>query len=73
MRFRRVLAHAEKRLDAQVLFDPFEKEFDRPAAFIELRDGQCRKRKIVGEVALTLGRFRVVENDGAQILRRAAG
>ena len=33
-----VLAGAEKALDAQVLFDPFEEEFDLPAAAIKLGD-----------------------------------
>ncbi len=38
-----------ERFDAQVLFDPFEEQLHLPAAFVELRDGQWRKRKIVGQ------------------------
>ena len=36
-----VLAGALERLDAQVLFDPFEKQFQLPRALVNLRDGQC--------------------------------
>jgi len=34
-----VFACAEKVLDAQVLLDPFEKEFDLPAVFVQGCDG----------------------------------
>ena len=38
---------AEERLDSQVLFDPFEKDFDSPAALVEFGNCQGRQSKIV--------------------------
>ena len=43
----RVDAGAKKRLDTQVLLDPFEEQFDLPAAFVKLGNGQCRQCKVV--------------------------
>ena len=45
----RVLAGAVEHFDAKVLFDPFEKQFHLPTALIDLGNGQCWQRKIVGE------------------------
>jgi hypothetical protein len=39
-RLDRVLVGAIKRLDAQVLLDPFEKQLDLPALAVLLRHGQ---------------------------------
>jgi len=69
LRFHRVLVHAEKGLDTQMLFDPFEKEFDLPTAFIKLCNGQRVNFKVVGKKAKTLFCFLVIENDIAHILR----
>jgi hypothetical protein len=33
--------------DAQILLDPFEKQFDSPALFIDRGDRCCRQHKIV--------------------------
>ena len=49
LRFHRILVRAEKRLDAQMLLDPFEEQLHLPTAFVELGDGQSRKLEIVGE------------------------
>ena len=38
---------AKKRLDSQVLFDPFEKDFDSPAVLVEFGNCQGRQSKIV--------------------------
>ena len=38
--FDSVLGSAEEALDAQVLLDPFEEQFDLPAAFVEFGDGR---------------------------------
>ena len=54
---------AEKRLDAQVLFDPFEKQFHLPARFVKLSDGQRRKLKIVREEPRAPVILFVIEND----------
>ena len=53
----RVVACPVKRFDMQVLFDPFEKQLDLPATFVELRDDQSGKLKIVGEEAEALSVF----------------
>ena len=47
--FYRILRGAVKGLDPQMLLDPFEKEFYVPPTSVELRNGFCRKRKIVGK------------------------
>jgi hypothetical protein len=39
-----ILAGADEGLDAQVLFDPLEEEFDLPALLVDLRDGGARAR-----------------------------
>ena len=46
----RVGRGAEKALDVQILFDPFEEQLDLPAAFVELGDSQRRQREVVGQV-----------------------
>jgi len=44
-----VLACAQKVLDAQVLFDPLEEEFDLPAVFVQGCDGGGRQTGVVGQ------------------------
>ena len=43
----RVLGGAEKRLDAQVLFDPLEEEFDLPSAPVKFRDRERGQHEVV--------------------------
>lgn len=38
--FHGIDAGSEKGFDSEVLFDPFEKDFDSPAAFVDLSDYQ---------------------------------
>ncbi len=45
----RVLARAVKSFDAQMLLDPFEEQFDLPAAMIQLRNGQGGRGEVVGQ------------------------
>ena len=45
----RVLARAVKGFDAQMLLDPFEEQFDLPAAMIQLRNGQGGRGEVVGQ------------------------
>src|SRR5262245_43956824 len=40
---------AEKTFDTQVLFDPFEEQFDLPTLAINRCDGQSRKKEIVSQ------------------------
>jgi len=56
-------------LDPQVLLDPFEEQFDLPAATIELRDGQCGQFEIVGEKHKSPVVLGVVEGDATQGVR----
>ena len=64
---------AEKRLDAQMLLDPFEEQLHLPTAFVELGDGQSRKLEIVGEEPEAFVVLFVIKNDVAQILRMVVG
>jgi len=45
----RVVRVAEKGFDPQMLFDPFEEQFDLPTATIQLPNGQRRQQKVVGQ------------------------
>jgi hypothetical protein len=47
--FHRILRSSEKRFDPKILFDPLEKKFHSPAAFVKLSDRKCRKGEVVGE------------------------
>ena len=43
-----VRAGAVKGFAAQMLLEPFEEEFDLPAAPKQFGDGQCREHEVVG-------------------------
>ena len=60
-----VLRGAEKRFDAQVLLDPFEKQFDLPAIPIECGYRQCWQREVVGQEDEPFVGRRIVELDAA--------
>ena len=53
----RVGRSAVKGFDAQMLLDPFEEQFDLPAAMIELGDGQSRHGEVVGQKDQRLAGF----------------
>ena len=63
-----VWARAHKRLDSQVLLDPFEKEFDMPAAAIQVGDCLWRQDKVVGQEDQSLPAFGIEKTDTAQTL-----
>src|SRR5690349_362196 len=44
-----IKAGSVESFDAQVLFDPFEKQLDLPTTAIELSDNQSRFGKVVGQ------------------------
>jgi hypothetical protein len=44
----RIVAGAIESFDSEMLFDPFEEQFDLPATLIKLSDSQCGERKVVG-------------------------
>jgi len=47
--FDRVLGGSIKGFDAQVLFDPFEEQFNLPTALVEFGNSECRQDEIVGQ------------------------
>ena len=63
-----VLRSAVEGLDSQMLFDPFEEEFDVPTATVKLGDLQRRFGEIVCEKYIPLFGFRIAKTDSAQHL-----
>ena len=59
-------ACAVEGFDAQMLFDPFEEQFDLPAAPVKLRDGQCGHDEVVGQEDQRPACFRIAIADAAQ-------
>ena len=57
-----VLRSAVEGFDSQMLFDPFEEEFDVPTATVKLSDIQRRFGEIVGEKHIQLFWFSGREN-----------
>jgi len=57
---------SRRTLDAQVLFDPFEKLIHLPTALIDLGNGKCWKHKVVGQELESLLRFDIEITDSAQ-------
>jgi len=49
LRLHRILARAQKSLDAQVLLDPLEEQLHLPALAIQLRDQLRLEREVVGQ------------------------
>src|SRR5665213_314427 len=62
----RVLRSAEEDFDTKMLLDPFEKQLDPPPAAIQLGDGDCWQRKVVGEEHQSLAGLRILESDAAR-------
>src|SRR5258708_20474318 len=52
-----------------MLFDPFEKEFHLPTAFVESADGQRGELKVVCQEHQGLRRLGILEADSAKLLR----
>src|SRR5271166_6539039 len=67
LRLHGVLRRAIELLDPQVLFDPLEKEFHLPAAFVQIADRQGRERHLIGKKDQRLGLFCVAETDAPQM------
>ena len=57
--FHRVLGGSIKRLDSKVLFDPLEKEFYLPTAFVQLGNGQRVEHKVVRQEYESFGRLEI--------------
>ena len=65
LRAHRVGRGAVKGFDAQMLLDPFEEEFDLPAAPIQFGDGQCWHGEVVGQKDQRLAGFWIAIADAA--------
>jgi len=63
-----VLAVAKEFLDSQVLFDPFEEQFDLPAVFVKCCNCQCWQDKVVGQKDQCLACLWVLESNPSQVL-----
>jgi len=57
LRLDRVLVGAIKRLDAQMLLDPFEKQFDLPALAIQVRNQRGFEGEVVGQKSYSFARL----------------
>ena len=57
LRLDRVLVGAIKRLDAQVLLDPFEKQFDLPALAVQVCNQLGLESEVVGQKSYSLARL----------------
>ena len=68
LRLHGVLAVAEELLDSQVLFDPFEEQFDLPAVFVKCCNCQCWQDKVVGQKDQYLACLWVLESNPSQVL-----
>lgn len=60
-----VLRGAVESLDAQMLLEPFEEQFDLPAAAVELGDGQGRFAEVIDQEHQQLAGLRIAEADAA--------
>jgi hypothetical protein len=63
-----VFGCAVEGLDAQVLLDLLEEQFNLLAATIELRKVQCRQFKIVSEDGQSLACFKIAERQATELL-----
>jgi len=69
----RVLAGSVERLDAQVHLDPAKENLDLPALLVDLRDGQCGQREVVGQKHQSLAGNGIEIADAAQCIRICRG
>src|SRR5579859_4743981 len=68
-----ILGGTVKGLDAQVLLDPFEEEFDMPATTVQFGDDVSRKSEVVGQKYQPLFSLSVPKADTTQLSRIALG
>lgn len=66
-----ILGGAVEGLDAQVLFDPFEEQFDLPATAVQFGNGQGRQGEVVGQQHQGVAALGVAILDATQFLRVA--
>lgn len=68
-----IFAGTVKGLDPEVLFDPFEEEFDLPAASIDTRDCQWRQGEVIGQKREILSGLGIVISDAPKSVRVVLG
>ena len=56
----------EERLDSQVLLDPFEEQFHRPSALIQLGDCKGRQGEVISQKDEALTFLRIKETDAPE-------
>lgn len=56
-----------KSLDPEVLLNPFEKQFNLPATFVDLCHSDGRKFQMVGDENKILSGFRICETDTSEL------
>ena len=66
--FDSVSAIANETLDAQMLLDPLEEQFDLPSAFVQRRNRQCRQCRVVGQEPQCFAGFWIFEADASELL-----
>src|SRR5713226_6742456 len=66
LRLNAILGSPVEGFDPQMLLDPFEKEFDLPAAAVQFGDRKRGQDEIVGQEDEGLGGFGILEADAAQ-------
>ena len=64
----RIFARSEKGLDPQMLFDPAKEQFDLPATFVELCDGQSRDHMVVGQETQSFSRIGIDKVNQTQLV-----
>ena len=67
LRLNRILARAQKVLDAQMLLDPFEEQFHLPTTLVQRGDGQGRQGRVVGQKHQRLSRLGVFVSNAPQL------
>ena len=72
-RLDRDLAVAQKPLDLQVLFCPFEKQLDLPTALVQTGNGQVQQGRVVAQEDQSLLGFGLFEADTAQVFGIVSG
>jgi len=69
LRFHRILGRTVELLDAQMLLDPLEEQFDLPARFVDCAVGGCRQDEVVGQEHQRLAGLGVLESNAPQMHR----
>ncbi len=61
----RILTGAQKGLDFEILFDPFEEQFNLPALLVDIGNGLGTPVVLIGNKEIVFTRFRVAVTDPA--------